>query len=57
MLSIFDLDTRQRIPKGQSEMDNLEKLAAQGTQDEEKTHNTICDGHHYAQKNITTQFY
>ena len=27
---------RQRIPKGQSEMDNPEKLATQGTQDEEK---------------------
>ena len=27
---------RQRIPKGQSKMDNLEKLAANGTQDEGK---------------------
>ena len=27
---------RQRIPKGQSKMDNPEKLATQGTQDEEK---------------------
>ena len=26
----------QRIPKGQSKMDNPEKLATQGTQDEEK---------------------
>ena len=31
-------------------MDNPEKLAAQGTQDQEK-HNTICDGKHYAQTN------
>ena len=27
---------RQRIPMGQSKMDNLEKLATQGIQDEEK---------------------
>ena len=27
---------RQRIPKGQSKKDNPEKLATQGTQDEEK---------------------
>ena len=27
---------RQRIPKGQSKMDNSEKLATQGTQYEEK---------------------
>ena len=27
---------RQRIQKGQSKMDNQEKLATQGTQDEEK---------------------
>ena len=27
---------RQRIPKGQSKMYNLEKLATYGTQDEEK---------------------
>ena len=27
---------RQRIPKGQSKMDNPEKLPTQGTQDEEK---------------------
>ena len=29
-------NNRQRIPKGQSKMDNLEKLATQGTHDEEK---------------------
>ena len=35
---------RQRIPKGQSNMYNPEKLATQITQDEEKQqkHNTIC---------------
>ena len=38
------------IQKGQSKMDNLEKLATQGTQYEEK-HNTTCVGHHYAQAN------
>ena len=33
-------------------MDNPEKLATYGTQDEEKQskkHNTICVGHHYTQ--------
>ena len=30
---------RQRIPKEQSKMDNPEKLATQGTQDEEKQNN------------------
>jgi hypothetical protein len=29
-------------------MENPEKLATKGTQDE-KTHNTICFEHHYAQ--------
>jgi len=45
-------------PKGQSRMDNPEKLTTLGTQDEDKhkkqkqhTHNTICDGHHYTQTN------
>ena len=35
-------------------MDNPEKLATQGTQDEEKQnkkHNTIFVGHHYTQTN------
>jgi len=35
-------------------MDNPEKLATLGTQDEDKQnkkHNTICVGHHYAQTN------
>ena len=43
---------RQRIPKGQLKIDNLEKLAIQGTQDGEKQkHNAICVEHHYAQTN------
>ena len=43
---------RQRVPKRQSKIDNLEKLATLGTQDEEKTkqkHNTICVVYHYPQ--------
>ena len=42
----------QKIPQDQSKIDNPEKLATQGTQDEEKQnknttqHNTICVGHH-----------
>ena len=35
---------------GQSKKDNPERLATQGTQDKEKQKNTICVGHHYAQK-------
>ena len=30
------INKRQRIPKGQSTVNNLEKLATQGTQEEEK---------------------
>jgi hypothetical protein len=41
-----------RMPKGQSIMDNPEKMATYGTQCEEK-HNTICVGHHYTQANIS----
>ena len=44
----------QKIPKGQSKIDNRKKLATQVAQDEEKTkqkHNTICVGHHYMQTN------
>ena len=38
--NIYELENkRQKIPKGQSEMDNPEKLGTQGTQDEGK--NTI----------------
>ena len=44
------LNKRQRIEKSQSKMDNLEKLATQGSQDEHK-HDTICIGHHYLQTN------
>ena len=35
-------------------MDKAEKLATQGTQDEEKQnkkHNILCVGHHYTQTN------
>ena len=42
---LFSINKRQRIPKGQSQMDNPEKLATLGTQDEEKlkkkNHNTL----------------
>ena len=44
------LNKRQRISKGKSKIDNPEKLATYGTQDEEKQ-NTICVGHHYMQTN------
>ena len=37
----------KRIPKGQSRIDKPEKPTIYGTQDEA---NTICVGHHYAQK-------
>jgi hypothetical protein len=32
-------------------MDNPDKMATYGTQDEERRNNTICVGHHYAQTN------
>ena len=41
------------MPKGQSKMNNPEKLATQGIQDEEKQnkkHNTICVGHNNVNK-------
>ena len=54
MLNYWDSESfnlvnkRQRIPKGQSKMDNPEKLATQSTKDEEKLNkNTIFVGHHY----------
>ena len=40
--------------KGQSRIDNSERLATLGTQDEDKQnkkHNTLCVGHHYLQAN------
>jgi hypothetical protein len=43
---------RPRVPKWQSKIDNSEKLATHGTQDEEKTkqkHNAICVAYHYPQ--------
>ena len=43
---------RQRKPKGQSRMDNPEKLETLDTQDEDKQikkHKRICAGHHYSQ--------
>ena len=33
---VHKINKRQRTPKGQSNMDNPEKLATYGTQDEEK---------------------
>jgi hypothetical protein len=41
-------------------MDNPEKLASLGTQDEDKQdkkHNTICIGHHYTQTNTNNSKY
>ena len=43
---------RQRIPKGQSKMDNPETQATQRTQDTgrrraKQKHNSICVVHHY----------
>ena len=40
----------QRIPKGQTKMDNPDKLATHGTQDKEKqSKNTTQYEHHYTQ--------
>ena len=50
---MFALNKRQRIPNGQSKKDNPEKLATQGTQDEEK-HNTMCVRHHYVYMQTNT---
>ena len=38
----FNINKRQRIPQRQSIMDNPEKLATQGTQDEDKTQHNMC---------------
>ena len=54
-----EINVREQ-PRGQSNMDNAEKLATQGTQDEVKTPknpNTICVGHHYAHTNTKTKNY
>ena len=42
---------RQSIPKGQFKMDNPEKLATQGTQDEKTKYkdNLMCVRHHSTQ--------
>jgi hypothetical protein len=37
------LNGRQGIPKGQSKMDNPEKLATLGTQDENKRWTPLCE--------------
>ena len=45
---------RLRKQKGQSRIDNPQKLATLGTQDEHehsKQHNTICGGYRYTQAN------
>jgi hypothetical protein len=48
------INKRYKTLKEQSKMDNPEKLATQGTQNEEKQNEkTICVGHHYAQKKTT----
>ena len=42
------------MPKGQSKINNLDKMATQGTQKGRQTkpkHNTTCAGHHYTQAN------
>ena len=49
-IPVFVVNKRERIPKRQSNIDNSEKLATYGTQDEEK-HNTVCVGHRYMQTN------
>ena len=51
LTQLMYVNERQRILKGQSKMNNSEKLATQGRQDEEnktKTHHNIV-GHHYTQ--------
>jgi hypothetical protein len=46
------MNKRYSILKGQSKVDNTEKLSAYDTQDRDKQkHNTICVGHHYIQTN------
>ena len=45
---MFYQNKRNRIPKGQSKMDNQEKLA---TYEEKQSKNTTQCGHHYTQTN------
>ena len=64
-MTLYDIDMyeseqlsnkRQRKPKGQSKMDNLEKLTTQVTQDEEnktEKNNTIRVGHHFTNTNTS----
>ena len=40
MFNSINENARQQIPKGQSKMDNPEKLATQGTKDEDKQNNS-----------------
>ena len=40
------LNDRQGIPKGQSKMNNPEKLATLGTQDEMKRWTALCENKH-----------
>ena len=60
MISIVIFENkRYRKPKGQSRMDNTEKLSTLGTQDEEKEnkkHNTIYVGYHYTQTNTLSLY-
>ena len=44
--NIASLNKRQSIPKGQSKIDNSEKLATRRRKTKQK-HNTICVGHYY----------
>ena len=37
------INTRQRIPQEQSKMDNPDKLATQGTKDEDKQHKNTTE--------------
>ena len=50
------LDKRQRIQKGESKMDNPEKLATQTKKNKQK-HNIICVGNNYAQANTNNLYH
>ena len=47
---------RQRIQKGQSKIDNPEKLVTPDEDKQTKAQNTICVGHHYTQTNTTNLY-